>query len=60
MFVDKYSNETHNGPSWAVVKARHQAVLKRRCVCGRLKDPVEKAAFNRKWTACLRCLGAIK
>lgn len=61
MYVDKYSNETVLGPSLAVVKARHRAVMVKKCVCGNLKDPSEvKRVGSRSFVSCERCLGQIK
>lgn len=60
-YQDKYSNETPIGPSMAVVKARHRAVMNRKCSCGKLKDPTEvKRIGSRSWISCNRCLGQIK
>lgn len=43
------------------VKARHKAVLKRKCVCGNQKKPTNiKRIGSRSWISCYRCLGQIK
>lgn len=45
----------------ACTRARQQAVLKRRCVCGNKRRPTEvKAVGSRRWISCHRCLGTIK
>jgi hypothetical protein len=40
--------------------ARHRAVLKRRCCCGRLRRPRRVSTGSRTWIACDRCLGTVK
>ena len=61
MFQDKHAHETRLGPSIKTLMARHNAVLKRRCVCGKLKDPTcIKQMGGRRWISCHRCLGQIK
>jgi len=61
MYADKYSNETSIGPSMEVVRARHRAVMARKCVCGSKKDPTEvKQVGSRRFISCYRCLGQIK
>lgn len=60
MYTDPYSNETPLGPSMATVRARHRAVLTKRCGCGRLRDPVTKSVGSRVWIACKRCLGTVR
>jgi len=45
----------------ACVRARHKAVLKRRCSCGKGSRPSQMHRMgSRTWTSCLRCLGTIK
>lgn len=50
---------------WSVcfvcTKARHRAVLARRCICGRRArpGPVDRIG-SRSWVPCLRCLGQIR
>ena len=42
-------------------RARHNAVLKRKCCCGNKRRPTEvKKAYSRSWISCYRCLGQIK
>jgi len=42
-------------------KARHRAVINRKCSCGSKKRPSEiHKAYSRTWISCLRCLGQIK
>jgi len=42
-------------------EARHNAVLKRKCVCGNKKRESEIHKIgSRTWISCLRCLGQIK
>lgn len=62
MYIDKYSGQhPDGGPTMEVVKARHRAVLRKRCVCGKLRDPSEvRRIGSRSWVSCLRCLGQIK
>lgn len=46
---------------WECTKARHNAVLSRKCVCRKI-DRKEKLCQtgSRQWLACQRCLGVIK
>ena len=59
---DKYAGEHWDGgPSMEVVRARHRAVVDRRCRCGAKKDPTAvKRIGSRSWISCHRCLGQIK
>ncbi len=42
-------------------RARHRAVLKRRCVCGRRRRETEiKRVGSRSWVSCHRCLGQVR
>ena len=61
-YVDKYSgHHWDGGPSMEVIKARHLAVMRRKCCCGKEKDPSEvKGTGSRTWISCERCLGTIK
>ena len=50
---------------WAVcmgcTKARHRAVVARKCCCGNKRRPTEvKSIGSRSWISCHRCLGQIK
>ena len=42
-------------------KARHRAVINRKCSCGNKKRPSKiKRIHSRTWISCNRCLGQIK
>jgi hypothetical protein len=42
-------------------KARHRAVVNRKCSCGNKRRPTEiKRIGSRTWISCYRCLGQIK
>ena len=42
-------------------KARHHAVMKRKCCCGNKRQPTEvKKTYSRSWISCYRCLGQVK
>lgn len=46
---------------FSCTKARHKAVLRRKCCCGRQKRPTEvMRTGSRSWISCHRCLGQIK
>jgi hypothetical protein len=61
-YRDKYAGEHWDGgPSMDVVRARHRAVIERKCRCGNKRDPSEiKRVGSRTWISCLRCFGQIK
>lgn len=43
------------------VRARHKAVLARKCVCRSKKHTKEcNNGMGRRWLSCLRCLGTVK
>jgi hypothetical protein len=57
--------EPMDSPSYDVcfqcVKARHRAVVMRKCCCGNKRRPTEvKRMASRTWISCHRCLGQIK
>lgn len=42
-------------------KARHRAVVARKCICGKKRRNSEvHKAYSRRWISCLRCLGTVK
>jgi hypothetical protein len=46
---------------FACTKARHAAVVRRRCPCGPKRRPVERDNhLGRRWIACERCLGFVR
>lgn len=46
---------------WACTKARHRAVLAKKCCCGtKNRRPRLIATACRTWWGCDRCLGAIR
>lgn len=56
---------SEHAAGWTVclecTKARHRAVLKRKCCCGRKRRPTEvMRTGSRSWISCHRCLGQIK
>jgi hypothetical protein len=45
----------------ACTTARHKAVVRKKCSCGKAKRPSDiKKNGSRTWISCLRCLGQIK
>jgi len=46
----------------ACVKARHRAVVKMKCCCGRAKreSDIKTNGAGRRWISCLRCLGKVR
>jgi hypothetical protein len=44
----------------ACTRARHRAVLMRKCCCGHRRRPRHVSTPWRAWIACDRCLGTIR
>lgn len=59
--LDVFSVATGYGVCMECTEARHKAVLKHKCRCGRKKRESEvKSNGSRKWISCLRCLGQVR
>ena len=60
MCCEGCGKQSFHNVCWDCVKARHRAVMKKKCGCGRQRRERLVQTAARKWVACDRCLGPVR